>query len=116
MSIQDLGSLILSLPRKYEAWWLKLLHDSPLHVLIETTLILFIIWLLFIRRTVDPKKTDQSPKLSKKEIDWLLQSWQPEPLVPKPTAREQAVYDSNIVSLTIENFYFYLFSYYFLII
>ena len=33
---------------KYAAWWLNLLHASPRHLVIETTLILFIIFILYV--------------------------------------------------------------------
>jgi len=77
----DVYDLIIHAPQYYEDWWKNLLHESPQHILIETSLIIFIIWLLFIRRTVDPKKTSEPPKLSPQEIQWLIDTWQPEPLI-----------------------------------
>ena len=73
---------IVQAPANYEKWWFGLLRDSPQHILIETSLIVFILWLVLIRRTVDPKKAAAPPKLTPKEIDWLVETWQPVPLVP----------------------------------
>lgn len=80
----DAVDLVLHAPQHYEYWWKNLLRESPQHVLIETSLILFIFWLLFIRKTVDPKKTSQPSKLTPSEIQWLIDSWTPEPLVSTP--------------------------------
>lgn len=90
---------IVNFPRNYEVWWSNLLREAPQHVLIETALIIFIVWLLFIRRTVDPKKASASEKLSEKEIEWLINSWQPEPLVPKLNEKEKFVASQERVSL-----------------
>jgi hypothetical protein len=73
---------ITHFPQYYYAWWIKLLNENPYHIVIETGLMMFIIWLLFIRRTVDPKKENKT-KLTQKEIDWLVDTWKPEPLVPE---------------------------------
>lgn len=69
-------------PEYYYSWILSLLHDSPQHVLIETGLICFIVWLMFIRKTVDPSRASKNLKLTKKEMDELIETWEPEPLVP----------------------------------
>jgi serine palmitoyltransferase len=45
-------------------------------------LILFIIWLVFLRKTEDPHKEEAF--LSEKEIDQLVADWKPEPLTPAP--------------------------------
>ena len=74
--------LIVHGPHYYYEWWIKLLNENPYHVIVESGLILFIIWLMFIRRTVDPTKETKS-KLTQKEIDWLIDTWSPEPLVPE---------------------------------
>lgn len=85
-------------PQYYGVWWQKLLAESPQHVLIETSLIVFIVWLVFVRKTVDPKKSSAPEKLSQKEIDWLIETWTPDPLVPPISEKEAAVADNMIVS------------------
>jgi len=73
---------LLAAPARYKKWWLNLMEHSPGHVVVETALILFIIWLVFLRKTEDPAKEETF--LSEKEIDQLVKEWKPEPLVPAP--------------------------------
>lgn len=80
-------NFLLSFPSKYKEWWLTLYREAPLHIVIETTLLVFVLWLLFIRRTVDPAKLSDSKKFTEKEVKWLVDSWEPEPLVPTVDAR-----------------------------
>lgn len=90
--------LIIHGPQYYSAWWANLLREAPLHLIIETSLCLFIIWLVFIRKTVDPTKSSKQDKLSEKEIEWLLETWRPDPLVPEITEKEQQIVDDMFVS------------------
>ncbi|GAB5036569.1 serine palmitoyltransferase 1 [Nannochloropsis oceanica] len=71
---------VLAAPARYQKWWLNLVEHSPGHVVVETTLILFIIWLIFLRKTEDPAKDETF--LTEQEIDLLVKEWKPEPLVP----------------------------------
>lgn len=89
--------LILHAPQYYEKWWRHLLIEAPLHILIETFLICFIIWLLVWHRTEDPKKSKKSI-LSEREKKELIETWKPEPLVPSLTPKQQAITDSKLVS------------------
>lgn len=88
---------ILNFPILYRNWWINLYHESPQHIIIETGLVIFIIWLLFIRRTVDPNKIKKNNKLSEKEIEWLLSSWQPEPLAAKLDTRSYEICNNVVV-------------------
>jgi hypothetical protein len=107
LTTEDVVNLIVNFPKNYEVWWQNLLREAPQHILIETTLIAFIIWLVFIRRTVDPKKSSGDGKLTQKEIDWLLETWQPDPLVPKLDEKQKFVLSQEKV---ITSFLFRLFS------
>lgn len=89
--------LFLHAPQYYDSWWRNLLNEAPQHVLIETGLILFIVWLIFIRRTVDPGKISKNEKLSAKEIEWLLDTWSPDPLVPSLSAVEETINHDSLV-------------------
>lgn len=87
-------------------WWYELYKQDPQHILIETALVCFIIWLLFIRRTVDPKKGKINEKLTAKEIDWLIDSWQPEPLVPvELDEKAKAIVDGMLIIESIDGNY-----------
>lgn len=82
---------ILSAPTQYKAWWLNLVSEAPQHVFVETCLTFFIIWLLLIRRTVDPSRTSDNKTLNSKEIAELIDSWEPEPIVPALGEEEEAI-------------------------
>ena len=87
----------------YCNWWLKLYRESPQHIFIETSLVIFIIWLLFIRRTVDPTKRQQNNKLNKNEINWLIETWKPETLASRYDGdqRSQLICQNIVVSTSL---------------
>jgi hypothetical protein len=82
LTFEKLQDYVLHGPEYYYSWWITLIKENPRHVVIETILICFIIWLVFLRPTIDPKKESKT-KLTQKEIDWLVETWKPEPLVPE---------------------------------
>ena len=82
----------------YKDWWMKLYYESPQHIIIETGLLMFIVWLMFIRKTVDPTRESKNNKLTEKEIQWLVDTWTPEPLVPPLDERSEAICNSAVVS------------------
>mmetsp|Transcript_8483 Transcript_8483/g.17131 ORF Transcript_8483/g.17131 Transcript_8483/m.17131 type:complete len:653 (+) Transcript_8483:94-2052(+) len=71
---------LCSLPSAYKTWWLNLLKSDPLHVLVETTLIVMCIILVVWQRRADWKLRDESKKmgggqLAEKEKEELLKEW-----------------------------------------
>jgi len=96
-----LVDLVVHAPQYYNKWWSRLLQEAPLHILIETFLICFIVWLVVWNRTEDPKKAKKSI-LSEKEKDGLIKEWTPEPLVPSLTPRQKALTNSKVVRGAIE--------------
>jgi hypothetical protein len=96
----ELIDTLSQIPLLYREWWLNLYHESPQHIFIETALVVFIIWLLFIRRTVDPNKIKKNNKLNQSEIDWLIETWQPEPLAAKLDPRSHEICHNIVVSLS----------------
>jgi serine palmitoyltransferase len=101
LTLEEVKELIIHFPENYRVWWNNLYRESPIHVLIETGLVLFIFWLIFIRRTVDPKKASKQnlEKLTPQEVDWLVKTWQPEPLVPDLT-EQQIEQNAGMVCVT----------------
>ena len=65
----------------YKTWWWNLYEEAPMHLVVETGLLAFIIWLMFIRKTIDPTKS-KTKELSDEEVQWLVDTWKPEPLAP----------------------------------
>ena len=73
ISYYDLGLEYLNI---YTKWWITQYETNPIHVILETLLIIFIIYVYFKRPSA--KKS----QLSEHEINDLIEEWVPEPLVP----------------------------------
>ena len=82
-SLGELWALVLNAPQMYAVWWINLYREAPHHVWIETSLLIFIFWIFFIRKTVDPSKSAYKVRVSKEEEEMLIRTWEPEPLVPR---------------------------------
>ena len=71
------STLVLDYIHEYQQWWLMELEQKPTRVFFETSLIIFVIYLLFKR----PSNKKAESKLSSTEVEDLLNDWTPEPLV-----------------------------------
>jgi serine palmitoyltransferase len=83
-SPREVVKAVASFPVWYKAWWLKLLNDDPVHVIVETTLLVAIVYFLLSRRSQDWKEL-QREKLSPAEEEELLKEWKErhrQPIVP----------------------------------
>lgn len=80
-------SRIQSWPGLYSQWWWDLVQTNPLHVLVETTLIICIIYILVVRTKTDWRKTAEP--LSVAEQEEMLREWKLHgraPLTPAASA------------------------------
>lgn len=107
LTYEIVADLITNGPHYYVEWWISLLRNAPEHLVIETALCLFIIWLVFIRKTVDPVKSSKE-SLSKKEVEWLIDTWQPEPLVPSASADNDVVSDTMLTIESVDGNYLHV--------
>lgn len=82
VTYKELFEYIVNAPANYSKWWMSLYQSAPHHVWVETSLLVFIVWLMFIRKTVDPTKSTDKMRLTKQEEQMLVDSWTPEPLIP----------------------------------
>merc|ERR1712004_205726 len=72
------------------------------HLILETFLICWILWLL-IRRYGSGKSDHQEIiKLTKAEEDDLIAAWKPEPLVPPPAADDDIIEDYTTFPVVIQ--------------
>jgi serine palmitoyltransferase len=70
-------------PQLYAEWWLTLFKEHPGHVVVETALIAFVVYILFFKKTLNTRAPALGiTSLTPKEVDELISEWQPEPLVP----------------------------------
>lgn len=70
----DVLSYALALPPRYKSWWMNLVSEDPIHVLIETVLIVFVLYMILARRRVDWRKS-AGERLSREEEEELLKEW-----------------------------------------
>lgn len=59
---------------RYQRWWLNLVKQDPVHVLIETLLVSFLAYLLFYQKKQNLRKK-MKDRLSDNEIQDLLEDW-----------------------------------------
>jgi serine palmitoyltransferase len=92
-----------SLPFLYAAWWWDLVQTNPLHVLVETTLILSILYILLSRSTdwrtskTNKHNRNNNEGLTAAEEEELLRDWKytgRAPLTPAASS-ESSVMNSN---------------------
>eukprot|EP00904_Undaria_pinnatifida_P007593 jgi/Undpi1/3964/HiC_scaffold_16.g07332.m1 len=89
LDLESAGQYVWNSPRMYLQWWLNLVDEDPGHVIVETALIAFIVYILIFKKTLNPKDLSK-PNLSSREIEEIIEDWTPEPLVPPLTEEEIA--------------------------
>lgn len=78
---------IANFPVWYKEWWLNLLQNDPVHVLVETTLLAAIVYFLISRRSQDWREL-QRDKLTVHEEEELLQEWKAHDRKPLTPAKD----------------------------
>jgi len=74
MSALDLIRWLMALPGLYKTWWWNLVGKDPLHVAIETMMLMSIVYMMLSRST-EGYKDSSKDKLSKREQEDLLWEW-----------------------------------------
>ena len=84
LSLAALVETLLSLPNRYIKWWLALLHSDPLHVLVETFLIVMCVALVLLQRRTDWKfrKERKEGAPTEEEEEELIAEWKAEKRLP----------------------------------
>lgn len=72
--LTDIWEFICSLPYLYKEWWLNLVTLDPVHVFVETTLLLSVLYMLISQKNRDWRQ-DRKERLTKAEEEDLLQQW-----------------------------------------
>ena len=87
---KQLYSMIIAFPVWYSEWWWNLVQNDPIHVLVETILLLSIFYFLVSRRGKSYKEQQRTiDRLSKQEEDELIAQWirhERQPLTPYSNA------------------------------
>lgn len=80
--VQSVPSIsLVGLLVRYKEWWLQLVAQDPIHVLVETLLIGFLIYLLMSNWQKE-KRIKMKDRLTDREIDMLLKEWKEQGRVP----------------------------------
>ncbi|OQR95457.1 serine palmitoyltransferase [Thraustotheca clavata] len=87
-------------PAAYVQYIKSVYERSPEHVIIETFLIVFILYISFVKKSKLPKQA--TDRLTPAEIQQLCDEWQPEPIVEAAPAQEieKVTYNLGIVEGT----------------
>jgi len=78
----------------YLKWWISLLYENPVHLLIETTLILLILYILIQRPNRKQSKLDTLPP---QVVQELINDYEPEPLCPPLSETAQQILQSTVL-------------------
>lgn len=76
----SLARLVLALPDRYRRWWWDLLRTDPLHVLVETLLIVMCVALVMMQRRAERRFGQERKKgaPTEEEVEELLREWKEE--------------------------------------
>lgn len=96
----------LSLPVRYAHWWLNLVKEDPGHVFVETALILFVLYILLFKKTLNTRALALgTTNLTPKEVEELIADWKPEPLVPAVNNVDKAACSIPVVDKVEDSYY-----------
>mmetsp|Transcript_27700 Transcript_27700/g.43579 ORF Transcript_27700/g.43579 Transcript_27700/m.43579 type:complete len:609 (+) Transcript_27700:127-1953(+) len=96
-SIQSVFTYVVSflsqLPNRYRIWWWNLLQSDPLHVLVETLLIVACIVLVVLQRRADWRFSQERKKgaPTDKDIEHLLKDWKENGRKPLVSRKEGTI-------------------------
>jgi serine palmitoyltransferase len=85
----EVVQFIRDFPAVYQAWWLNLVAKDPLHVAVETTLLVSLLYMVFVRVNEKGYKDSTKERLTVPEEEELLSEWKNNraPLAP-PSGHE----------------------------
>eukprot|EP00934_Nitzschia_sp_Nitz4_P006704 Nitzschia sp. Nitz4//scaffold22_size323478//171849//173432//NITZ4_000543-RA/size323478-processed-gene-0.467-mRNA-1//-1//CDS//3329543043//6694//frame0 len=94
--------LVSSFPGLYRDWWLNLVMNDPLHVAVETTLLLSLLYMVFFRLGKDNYKNPSKEKLSSAEKEDLLAEWK-QTRVPLAPSSDSSDGDGESAQVVIQS-------------
>ena len=89
----SLISFLSQLPKRYRIWWWDLLQSDPLHVLVETLLIVACITLVILQRRADWRFSQERKKgvPTDKDVEELLKDWKENGRKPLVSRKEGTI-------------------------
>mmetsp|Transcript_49734 Transcript_49734/g.120558 ORF Transcript_49734/g.120558 Transcript_49734/m.120558 type:complete len:648 (-) Transcript_49734:166-2109(-) len=76
-TIFEIWDFVKQFPLMYKTWWLNLVENDPLHVFVETTLLISIVYMILSRNTEGYKSNNKqsADRLTPQEQEELLWEW-----------------------------------------
>ena len=76
-TVSEIWDFIKQFPIMYKTWWLNLVENDPLHVFVETTLLISIVYMILSRNTEGYKNQNNkdADRLTLQEQEELLWEW-----------------------------------------
>ena len=99
----EIWDIIKQFPLMYKTWWLNLVENDPLHVLVETTLLISIVYMVLSRNTEGYKTNinKDADRLTPQEQEELLWEWKHKlrspslaPPPPPPSSHQPSIVPS----------------------
>ncbi|GMH53762.1 hypothetical protein TL16_g01525, partial [Triparma laevis f. inornata] len=88
----------------YKQWWLELVSEDPVHVVVETVLLFTIIVVIWRGNgSASKKKGKFDSKLTHREKEQLISDWKSTPLTPSLTPSEKRIVLRNSTQVTDYN-------------
>lgn len=72
--LTEIWDFIRSMPSLYKDWWLNLVNQDPVHVFVETGLLISIVLMIMLQKRKDWRE-DNKDNLTEAEKEELLQQW-----------------------------------------
>lgn len=73
-TLTEISDFIRSMPSLYKDWWLNLVTKDPVHVFVETGLLISIVLMIMVQKRKDWRE-DNKDNLTEAEKEELLQQW-----------------------------------------
>eukprot|EP00529_Nitzschia_sp_RCC80_P012303 CAMPEP_0113516498 /NCGR_PEP_ID=MMETSP0014_2-20120614/41610_1 /TAXON_ID=2857 /ORGANISM="Nitzschia sp." /LENGTH=579 /DNA_ID=CAMNT_0000413337 /DNA_START=452 /DNA_END=2187 /DNA_ORIENTATION=+ /assembly_acc=CAM_ASM_000159 len=76
-TVFEIWDFVKQFPLMYKTWWLNLVENDPLHVFVETTLLISIVYMILSRNTEGYKSNNKqsADRLTPQEQEELLWEW-----------------------------------------
>ena len=76
-TVFEMWEFVKQFPLMYKTWWLNLVENDPLHVFVETTLLISIVYMILSRNTEGYKTNNKqsADRLTPQEQEELLWEW-----------------------------------------
>lgn len=94
-TFHEVLQFLAAFPKMYRQWWWNLVEKDPMHVLVETTLLVTIVYIIMSRNT-EGYKNNTKERLTKAEEEELLWEWKHQLRAPLAPAQGESKDESSV--------------------